>query len=195
MLHDDDLFAAPPHACPIVLPSKRKSLHNRVHGQDELFAPDRQWKLSACQSRPESRGSIHITSTDFRDHPEIKANYLSTELDRRTMVDGMKLLLQVFQSEALAGSITSRLSPAAEMGDLDDDALLEYIRQEASTVYHPTSTCSIGKVVDENLLVKGLDGLSVVDASVMPYVVSGNTNAATIMVAEKNADFLATRAK
>ena len=89
------------------------------------------------------------------------------------MVDGMKLLLRVFQSEALAGSITSRLSPGAELGDLDDDALLEYIRQEASTVYHPTSTCSIGKVVDENLLVKGLDGLSVVDASVMPYVVSG----------------------
>jgi len=135
------------------------------------------------------------TSADFRDHPEIKANYLSTELDRRTMVDGMKLLLRVFQSEALAGSITSRLSPGAELGDLDDDALLEYIRQEASTVYHPTSTCSIGKVVDENLLVKGLDGLSVVDASVMPYVVSGNTNAATIMVAEKNADYLVARAK
>ena len=111
------------------------------------------------------------------------------------MVDGMKLLLRVFQSEALAGSITSRLSPGAELGDLDDDALLEYIRQEASTVYHPTSTCSIGKVVDENLLVKGLDGLSVVDASVMPYVVSGNTNAATIMVAEKNADYLVARAK
>ena len=106
------------------------------------------------------------------------------------MVDGMKLLLRVFESEALVGSVTSRLSPAEELGNMDDDALLEYIRAEASTVYHPTSTCSIGKVVDENLLVKGLTGLSVVDASVMPYVVSGNTNAATIMVAEKNADFL-----
>ena len=76
------------------------------------------------------------------------------------------------------------------MGDLDDDALLEYIRQEANTVYHPTSTCSIGKVVDENLRVTGVDGLSVIDASVMPYVVSGNTNAATIMLAEKGADQL-----
>lgn len=107
----------------------------------------------------------------------------------------MKLLRRVFQREALAGSITLRLSPSEEMGDMDDDILLEYIREEASTVYHSTSTYSIGKVVDENLLVKGLTGRSVVDASVMPYVVSGNTNAATIMVAEKNADFLVTRAK
>ena len=111
------------------------------------------------------------------------------------MIDGMKLLLRVFESEALANSITSRLSPAEEKGNLSDDALLEYIREEAGTVYHPTSTCSIGKVVDENLLVKGLEGLSVVDASVMPYVVSGNTNAATIMVAEKNADFLTAHVK
>ena len=96
------------------------------------------------------------------------------------MIDGMKLLLRVFESEALADSITSRLSPAEEKGNLSDDALLDYIREEAGTVYHPTSTCSIGKVVDENLLVKGLEGLSVVDASVMPYVVSGNTNT-TIM--------------
>ena len=147
------------------------------------------------QSRPESRGSIHITSSDYRDHPQIRANYLSTELDRRTMIDGMKLLLRVFESEALADSITSRLSPAEEKGNLSDDALLDYIREEAGTVYHPTSTCSIGKVVDENLLVKGLEGLSVVDASVMPYVVSGNTNAATIMVAEKNADFLTAHVK
>ena len=120
------------------------------------------------QSRPESRGSIHITSADYQKHPEIKANYLSTELDRRTMVDGMKLLLRVFESDALAGSITSRLEPSIELGDLDDEALLSYIREEASTVYHPTSTCSIGKVVDENLRVKGVSGLSVVDASVMP---------------------------
>ena len=81
------------------------------------------------------------------------------------------------------------------MSELDDEALLDHIREDASTVYHPTSTCSIGKVVDENLRVKGLEGLSVVDASVMPYVVSGNTNAATIMLAEKNADYLVANAK
>jgi choline dehydrogenase-like flavoprotein len=67
---------------------------------------------------------------------------------------------------------------------------MTYIRNEASTVYHPTSTCSIGKVVDPSLRVMGLEGLSVIDASVMPYVVSGNTNAATIMLAEKGADLL-----
>ena len=71
-----------------------------------------------------------------------------------------------------------------------DDDLMTYIRNEASTVYHPTSTCSIGKVVDPSLRVMGLEGLSVIDASVMPYVVSGNTNAATIMLAEKGADLL-----
>ncbi|MEC8074997.1 MAG: GMC oxidoreductase, partial [Pseudomonadota bacterium] len=71
-----------------------------------------------------------------------------------------------------------------------DEDLMAYIRNEASTVYHPTSTCSIGKVVDPNLGVIGLEGLSVIDASVMPYVVSGNTNAATIMLAEKGADLL-----
>ena len=147
------------------------------------------------QSRPESRGSIHINSADHRQHPQIQANYLSTELDRRTMVDGMKLLLKVFESKALASSVTSRLAPFPELDRLDDEALLNHIREDASTVYHPTSTCSIGKVVDENLRVKGLDGLSVVDASVMPYVVSGNTNAATIMLAEKNADYLVANSK
>lgn len=142
------------------------------------------------QSRPESRGSIHIHSADRNDSPTIQANYLSTELDRRTMVKGMQLLMQVFESPVLKEHVTGRLSPSADLNIEDEAAILEYVREDASTVYHPTSTCSIGKVVNENLLVDGVENLSVVDASVMPYVVSGNTNAATIMLAEKNADFL-----
>ena len=92
--------------------------------------------------------------------------------------------------ELLQDQLTGRLSPAADIDTTSDEELLEYIREDASTVYHPTSTCSIGKVVNEDLFVKGVSGLTIADASVMPYVVSGNTNAATIMIGEKASDIL-----
>ena len=82
------------------------------------------------------------------------------------------------------------MSPAPDLDVASDDALLDYIRGDATTTYHPTSTCAIGKVVDSSLKVDGVERLFVADASVMPYVVSGNTNAATIMIAEKMADGL-----
>ncbi len=142
------------------------------------------------QNRPASRGSIHINSAEFGLPPEIRANYLSAESDQHTLVRGVRLLLDIFTAEPLAPYITTRLSPAEEVDIASDEALLAYIREDASTVYHPTSTCTIGKVVDERLNVIGVEGLSIADASVMPYVVSGNTNAATIMVAEKASDLL-----
>jgi choline dehydrogenase len=142
------------------------------------------------QSRPESRGSIHIQSDDINDAPIIRANYLSTPLDKETIVAGMRILLSVFDQSPLGPYLKGRLAPAADINLDSDEELLNYIRADASTVYHPTSTCSIGKVVDENLNVMGVNGLSVMDASVMPYVVSGNTNAATIMLAEKGSDHL-----
>lgn len=142
------------------------------------------------QSRPESRGSIHIQSDDINDAPIIRANYLSTPLDKETIVAGMRILLNVFDQSPLGPYLKGRLAPAADINLDSDEELLNYIRADATTVYHPTSTCSIGKVVDENLNVMGVNGLSVMDASVMPYVVSGNTNAATIMLAEKGSDHL-----
>ena len=142
------------------------------------------------QSRPESRGSIHAKSSDIADAPVIAANYLSSALDRDTLLRGMRILLNIFDQSELQPYLNGRLSPDIETDLNDDEALMAYIRREASTVYHPTSTCCIGKVVDENLRVMGVEGLSVIDASVMPYVVSGNTNAATIMLAEKGADHL-----
>ena len=142
------------------------------------------------QSRPESRGSIHVRHADMTEAPTIKANYLSAQLDRDTLLRGMRILLDIFDQSELQPFLNGRLSPALDVDLNNDEELMAYIRREAGTVYHPTSTCSIGKVVDENLRVTGVDGLSVIDASVMPYVVSGNTNAATIMLAEKGADQL-----
>ena len=142
------------------------------------------------QNRPQSRGSIHIRTGQPNDAPDIQANYLTAELDRQTLIRGVRLLLSIFSAPPLQEFVTQRLSPASDADMTTDEALLEYIREDANTVYHPTSTCAIGKVVDEQLNVKGVTGLTVADASVMPCLVSGNTNAATIMVAEKASDLL-----
>lgn len=140
------------------------------------------------QSRPESVGTIHIEGRDPRRPPLIQANYLQCDVDRETLILGLRLIIGVFESEAMRGLVTGRLAPDVDVKI--DDALLEYIRNDATTAFHPTSTCRIGSVVDANLRVRGVSGLSVADASVMPYLVSGNTNAATIMIAEKAADLL-----
>lgn len=140
------------------------------------------------QSRPESVGSIHIDGKDPGQPPLIQANYLQSEVDRKTLIRGLRLIIDVFESKAMGGLVRQRLAPAIDVDS--DDALLEYICDDASTTYHPTSTCRIGSVVDADLQVRGVSGLRVADASVMPFVVSGNTNAATIMIAEKAADLL-----
>jgi choline dehydrogenase len=141
------------------------------------------------QSRPESVGCIHIDGQDPGRAPVIQANYLQSEVDQQTLIKGLRLIIEIFETGAMREFVTGRLTPDV---DVDSDAeLLEYIRGDATTVYHPTSTCRIGSVVDELLRVRGVSGLRVADASVMPYVVSGNTNAATIMIAEKAADLLA----
>lgn len=145
------------------------------------------------QSRPESRGSVHIRSQRLADKPEIRANYLSTELDRTTMVRGLRMVAKIFERNSLQSYVTSRISPVSELDIDDNDALLDYIRRDAGTGYHPTSTCAMGKVVDPQLAVYGVESLYVADASVMPSVVSGNTNAATIMIGEKAADLLLAR--
>jgi choline dehydrogenase len=142
------------------------------------------------QNRPESRGSLHITSTDADEMPEIKENYLSTENDRQCLMRGIRMLLDIVDQGPLQDYLVARLSPAPEIDATNDDAILQYIRNDASTTYHPTSTCAIGKVVDPDLEVMGVEELSVADASVMPFVVSGNTNAAAIVVTEKAAELL-----
>ena len=110
------------------------------------------------QSRPEARGSIHIRTAEASDAPEIHANYLSADLDRQTIIKGVRLLLDIFSAEPLQDHLTGRLSPGPDIDTSSDDELLEYIRGDASTVYHPTSTCSIGKVVTKISLYKAYLG-------------------------------------
>ena len=149
---------------------------------------------STCQLRPESRGEIKLKSTDPLAPPAIHPNYLSTALDQEVAVAGMRLSRRIVESDAMAPLIEEELLPGS---DCQTDAdLLDAARQIGTTIYHPTSTCKMGPegdrgaVVDERLRVYGVDGLRVVDASIMPNVVSGNTNAPTIMIAEKAADMI-----
>jgi choline dehydrogenase len=150
------------------------------------------FSASVCQLRPESRGSLRIRSADPAAPPEIRINYLSTEVDRTTNVEGLKMLRRILQAPALRPYVVDELDPGIKV--TTDEELLNYCRQRGSTIYHPTSTCRMGAdpfaVVDQRLRVRGLEGLRVVDASVMPDLVSGNTNAAIIMIAEKASDMI-----
>jgi len=158
----------------------------------EALHPFSGFTASICQLRPSSRGSVRIRSGDPRDAPAIRYNYLATEHDRRTMIDGMRLLRRILEQRAIRPYIASEHVPGAQVQT--DDEWLGYLREAGTTIYHPTCTARMGTgadtVVDSRLRVKGLEGLRVVDASVMPAVVSGNTNDAVIAVAEKAADLI-----
>jgi choline dehydrogenase len=150
------------------------------------------FSASVCQLRPESRGSLRIKSADPMAAPEIRINYLATETDRTANVEGLKILRRILQAPALRSYVVEEVEPGAKA--TTDEDLLNFCRQRGSTVYHPTSTCRMGSdslaVVDQRLRVRGIEGLRVVDASIMPDLVSGNTNAPVIMIAEKAADMI-----
>ena len=151
-----------------------------------------------CQLRPESRGRVGLRSADPLADPAIFANYLSTEEDRRALREGVKMMREVAAQAALKPYISEEYSPGpAVQTDAELDA---WIRRTAETIYHPVGTCRMGAdgdpmaVVDAQCRVQGLAGLRVVDASVMPTLVGGNTNAPTIMIAEKVSDAIRGRA-
>jgi choline dehydrogenase len=148
--------------------------------------------MIAYQLRPESRGEIRLKSANPADPPAMIPNYLSDPVDQQTIVAGLKLCRQVLAEPALARFVSEEFQPG--LGIASDAQLLDYARQRGGTVYHPTSTCKMGvdamAVVEPELRVIGVEGLRVADASVMPTVISGNTNAATIMIGEKLADIL-----
>jgi len=143
---------------------------------------------SVSQLQVESRGSVTIRSPDPAAPPAIRYNYLATENDRRVMLDGVKLVRRIVNTPPLREYVSAEELPGAKLQS--DDELLAFVREYGETVFHPTSTCSMGSVVDERLRVKGIAGLRVIDASVMPAVPSGNINAAVIAVAEKGADLV-----
>jgi choline dehydrogenase len=149
------------------------------------------------QLRPESRGSIHITSPDPTVYPAIRANYLTAEIDQHTIVAGLRISRRICEQPALMAYRGPELLPGNDLQT--DDELLAFAREAGSTLYHPTSTCRMGSdsraVVDPRLRVRGVEGLRVVDASVMPTIISGNTNTPTIMIAEKAAEMILTDAK
>jgi choline dehydrogenase len=149
--------------------------------------------LSHNPCRPTSRGHIELASADAAVHPVIHPNYLATQSDIDDVLAGNRLLRQLAGTPPLADIITEELFPGRDVAG--DDALLADFRARADTVYHPTSSCMMGpdpatSVVDARLRVHGVAGLRVVDASVFPTITSGNTNAPTVMVAEKGADMI-----
>jgi choline dehydrogenase len=150
------------------------------------------FSASVCQLRPESRGSLRIKSADPAAAPEIRINYLATETDRAAFIDGIKILRKILAAPALKPYAVDEIHPGPKV--TSDEEILAFCRKTGSTVYHPTSTCRMGNdplaVVDQRLRLRGIEGLRVVDASVMPDLMSGNTNAPTIMIAEKASDMI-----
>ena len=147
---------------------------------------------SVCQLRPESRGTIAIKSPDPQVYPSIQPNYLSATLDQETAVAGMKVSRSLAETSALSPFIVSEHVPGP--GVKTEEEMLDAARRISQTIYHPTSTCKMGDdpmaVVDARLRVHGIKGLRVADASIMPTIVSGNTNAPTIMIGEKVSDMI-----
>jgi choline dehydrogenase len=148
--------------------------------------------LSICQLRPESRGHVRIRSTDPFEPPSMQPNYLSTDLDRRTTVAGVRAAREIAATPAMRPYVKREHKPGPDAGD--DAALLEYCRSSGQTIFHPSGTAKMGRdalaVVDARLRVHGVGGLRVVDCSVMPTLVSGNTNAPAVMMAEKAVDLI-----
>ena len=154
---------------------------------------------SVCNLRPTSRGHVRIASADSSAAPKITANYLSTPEDRKTAAAGLSLTRSIVAAPALAKYAPQEFKPGIHYST--EEELAEAAGHIGTTIFHPVGTCKMGKlddpmaVVDSQLRVKGVRGLRVVDASVMPFITSGNTNAPTLMIAEKAAQMIVDAAR
>ncbi len=160
------------------------------HGRNRL--PGYGFTMHSCQLRPQSRGHLELASADPFLAPRIHANYLSAPGDLKMMLEGVRMTREIFAQSPLAPFAGDEILPGASATSEAD--LTAFIRRKAETIYHPVSTCRMGvdreAVVDPELRVRGLSGLRVVDASVMPSLISGNTNAPAVMIAEKASDLI-----
>jgi choline dehydrogenase len=151
--------------------------------------------VSCCQLRPESRGSVRIRTADPFSPPRIDPNYLSTPLDRQTTIEGIRLIARIMREPPIRRYVKKDLFPGPER--LDDEGILAYCRETGSSLYHPTCTARMGRdelaVVESDLRVRNVGRLRIVDGSVMPVLLSGNTHAAIVMIAEKAADSMLRR--
>ena len=155
------------------------------HGRNKI--PGHGLTIHSCALRPQSRGTIRLRSSSPQDSPLIQPNYLAESYDREMMLECARLSRDIFAQPAFSDVRGDEIFPGAEV--TSDEDLLAFVRLKAETIYHPVGTCRMGNddqaVVDPDLYVRGVDNLAVVDASVMPSLISGNTNAPTIMIAEK----------
>jgi choline dehydrogenase len=152
---------------------------------------------SICHLRPEARGSIHLKSADPQAAPAIRVNYLAAEEDRRANVAGLRTLRAIMNEPAMADYLDEELEPGPAIAS--DEDLLTYARAKGSTIYHPVGTCRMGSdpaaVVTPDLKVNGIAGLRVADGAIMPRLISGNCNAAIIMIGEKASDLVLAEAR
>jgi choline dehydrogenase len=150
------------------------------------------FSVASCLLRPESRGTVRVRSDNHKEAPRIEPNYLDSEADRQTMLDGLRTARRITAQDPIRREIEREERPGPHVNS--DDELLSYIRATASSVYHPVGTCKMGSgtdaVVDPKLRLRGLDGLVIADASIMPSIVSAPTNATAIMIGERAAAFL-----
>ena len=137
--------------------------------------------------RSESTGSIHVTSKSPQTPPAVRFNFLSAQLDREVTLESMRITRRIMTAPPMQGIATDEIAPGVNIQS--DDELLDWVRKNAETTYHPVGTCKMGSdpmaVVDDQLRVHGMEGLRVADASIMPTLTSGNTNAPSIMIGEK----------
>jgi len=158
------------------------------HGRTEMWGNG--FSCHVCLLRPKSVGTVKIASTNPDDDPLIDPNYLSDDEDMEVMIKGYRKMMEIMNTEPLA-----QFNNVRNPINIDDDKAIESaIRARSDTIYHPVGTCKMGNddmaVVDSDLKVKGVKNLRVVDASIMPTLIGGNTNAPAIMIAEKAADLI-----
>jgi choline dehydrogenase len=163
-----------------------------VQDHGNVAAAQDGFSLHVCQLRPESRGKVTLASANPFAAPKIDPNYLATEEDRRALREGLKIGRKVLSQPALSPYRGEEFKPGAHVQS--DDEIDAYIKATAETIYHPIGTCRMGSdkdsVVDKDCKVRGVQNLRVVDASVMPTLIGGNTNAPTMMIAEKISDHI-----